>query len=472
MRNYYGQVFPMGGIGGAPYVGETGFKAFSSHVSDNGDIIVVFGPHTGITMEGEVGKYLRVGQKGLSTSCGAVVGAYNACLKSKTGNSPDFDDHDMQMHEIKTEFTSHADKLSSTDNPMVACAYQPYKMVKDRILHIVNTNFGDGRLVLIGGIQLNMPHSHYSDHFLPLMFEVQQAGKEAVNVLDRFTNKTIQQDLAACPWAAEGAQREVFAWMTWSPPTMSLIYRALHKFFPGALPGEAVHSRAVQILTQKGFTAKNTVLGSSFCPDEINNEPDCLATLMQNYWGDIFPMGGISGTPFTGKTGFAAFSSHVPEDGNIVVAFGPHVGISDDGEVGKIPRKGQANISSACGAVIGAYKACEAGWTKDSAKDSANGASYDLQMDFCKRQIEPHVKTIAKTEDPMAALAHQSYVMVKEVLFNSVNTKFGQGSLCLLGGIQINMPTGYSDHFYPMTFEVRQQGQPTIDLISEMREGR
>lgn len=72
----------------------------------------------------------------------------------------------------------------------------------------------------------------------------------------------------------------------------------------------------------------------------------------------------------------------------------------------------------------------------------------------------------------MAALAHQSYVMVKEVLFNSVNTKFGQGSLCLLGGIQINMPTGYSDHFYPVTFEVRQEGQPTIDLISEMRECR
>merc|ERR1719362_1219795 len=121
-------------------------------------------------------------------------------------------------------------------------------------------------------------------------------------------------------------------------------------------------------------------------------------------------MGGISGTPFTGRTGFAAFSSHVAQDGNILVAFGPHVGLSEDGEVGKIPRKGQANISSACGAIIGAYQACLTGWTKES----ADGPSYDLQMDFCKRQIEPHVDSIVRTEDPMAALAHQSYLIVKE----------------------------------------------------------
>jgi hypothetical protein len=467
MRNYYGQVFPMGGIGGAPYVGETGFKAFSSHVRNNGDIIVVFGPHTGITMEGEVGKYWRVGQKGLSASCGAVIGAYNACLNCNPESLFDFDEDDMQMSEIKREFTPQVEQLSLTENPMVACAYQAYEMVKDRILRIVNTNFGDGRLVLIGGIQLNMPRSHYSDHFLPLMFEVHQASKEPINLLERFTNMTTQQDLARCPWAAVGAQREVFSWMTWSPPAISPIYRTLHKFFPGALPSEAVHRRAVQILTQYGFTAQNTLLGTSFSPDEINRGADCLTGLLQDYWGDVFPMGGIGGSPFTGRTGFAAFSSHVPEDGNILLAFGPHVGISEDGEVGKIPHKGQANIS-ACDAVVGAYQACHNGWTKEL----VDGPSYDLQMDFWKRQIEPHAESIARTEDPMAALAHQSYLIVKEAMFTCVNTDFGKGSLCLLGGIQINMPTGYADHFYPMTFQVRQEGQPIMDLISEMQEFR
>jgi len=466
MREYYGLIFPMGGIGGAPYVGETGFAAFSSHVSDNGDIIVVFGPHVGISVEGEVGKYLREGQSDNSSACGAVIGAYNACLCGGAGTSPEMDESDMQMSEIKQEFAQHAERLSKTSDPMAACAYQAFEMVKDRMQRIVNTKFGSGRLVLIGGIQLNMPYPQFDDHFLPLMFEVRQEGQPTMDLMNTFSNVSVQQDLKRSPWASVGAQREVFAWMSWSPPAQSPVYQSLHKFFPGALPGEAVHRRSMQVLLKYGFTSENTLLGTSFCPDEINNQSDCMAVYLQDYWGEVFPMGGISGTPFTGKTGFGAFSSHVADEGNILVAFGPHVGISEDGEVGKIPRKGQANISSACGAVIGAYNACRCGWTEDS----SDASGYDMQMDFCKRQIAPHSEAISRTENPMAALSHQSYYMVKDSMMQSVNTKFGNGYLCLLGGIQINLPPGIPDHFYPVTFELRKEGEPTIDLIREMRE--
>jgi hypothetical protein len=33
--------------------------------------------------------------------------------------------------------------------------------------------------------------------------------------------------------------------------------------------------------------------------------------------------------PFVGKTGWGAFSSHCPEDGNIVILFAPHVGVDN-----------------------------------------------------------------------------------------------------------------------------------------------
>ena len=36
---------------------------------------------------------------------------------------------------------------------------------------------------------------------------------------------------------------------------------------------------------------------------------------MINHLGEVFHLGGLAGVPFTGKTGFAAFSHHVP-DGN------------------------------------------------------------------------------------------------------------------------------------------------------------
>jgi len=322
---------------------------------------------------------------------------------------------------------------------------------------------------LIGGIILNLPDNdpEFDDHFLPLMLEVRQAGQPSINLMDRFISASIQQDLSMAPWAAVGAQREVFSWMSWSPPAHAPVYQTLHRYFPGALPAEAVHRRAISVLEKYGFTDTNTLLGTSFCPDEVNNESDCLGPIMQAHWGEVFPMGGLGGAPFTGKTGFAAFSSHVADEGHILVAFGPHTGISEEGEVGKVLRKGQKCASASCGAVTGAYGACCAGWKDDP---DADESSYDLQMDFIKRWVAPQVESISRTENPMAALTHKSYNMVKDVMFESVNTNFGSGYLCLLGGVTLNLGPEYQDHFYPVTFELRRAGEPTIDLMHELTE--
>ncbi len=51
-------------------------------------------------------------------------------------------------------------------------------------------------------------------------------------------------------------------------------------------------------------------------------------------------MGGLGGLPFVGKTGFKAYSHHVPHDGNLFIVFAPHVGIADDGLIGKISSAG------------------------------------------------------------------------------------------------------------------------------------
>jgi hypothetical protein len=52
-------------------------------------------------------------------------------------------------------------------------------------------------------------------------------------------------------------------------------------------------------------------------------------------------MGGLSGIPFVGSTGFNAFAHHVPENGNILVMFGPHVSVSPNGNIGFYERIGQ-----------------------------------------------------------------------------------------------------------------------------------
>jgi hypothetical protein len=50
--------------------------------------------------------------------------------------------------------------------------------------------------------------------------------------------------------------------------------------------------------------------------------------------GEVFHMGGLGGIPFTGKTGFNAFSSHVPDHGNLFVLMAPHVGVSRSAKIG------------------------------------------------------------------------------------------------------------------------------------------
>lgn len=66
-------------------------------------------------------------------------------------------------------------------------------------------------------------------------------------------------------------------------------------------------------------------------------------------------MSGLGGLPFCGKTGWGAFTSHVPTNGNIVILFAPHIGISKSGTIGMITRMGHECESTACGAAIGAF---------------------------------------------------------------------------------------------------------------------
>merc|ERR1712217_208976 len=251
--------------------------------------------------------------------------------------------------------------------------------------------------------------------------------------------------------------------MNWGPEPDTPCYKTLHECFPGAIPGAALHARLSSFLAMEyGMVAENTLFGMSTCPDEINNRKGSLTNMMSEHWGEFFPLGGISGAPFVGKTGFGAFSAHVPENGNIILLYGPHVGISREGEVGKYRRDGQLQNSTACGAVIGAYNACCAGnGQQDLEFDEA-----DMQMGWIKSQIAPHVERLRVQQNPMAELAYQAFEMVDAKIKKIVNTNFGPGYLVLVGGIQLNMPEPCCDHFLPLAFEVRRKDDPAKDLMA------
>jgi len=162
-------------------VGKTGFGAFSHHVPDNGNVLIVFGPHIGFGMDGEAGKFLRRGQAGLSTACGANIAAYNQVMGG--GYYVAHDRQDLQQSRLRNLLKKHCREVSEAKNPMVALVYQVYKAVESEIMKIINTDFGPGKLVLLGGIQINMPHP-MRGRFLPLHFTIRSKSEAPTNLLD------------------------------------------------------------------------------------------------------------------------------------------------------------------------------------------------------------------------------------------------------------------------------------------------
>jgi hypothetical protein len=64
---------------------------------------------------------------------------------------------------------------------------QVYDLLKDFLEKVVDVNFGigggkKGKLILLGGIQINMP-THMMDYFEPLIFEVRTKDEPSINLL-------------------------------------------------------------------------------------------------------------------------------------------------------------------------------------------------------------------------------------------------------------------------------------------------
>ena len=138
--------------------------------------------------------------------------------------------------------------------------------------------------------------------------------------------------------------------------------------------------------------------------------------------------------PFAGKTGWGAFSSHVPINGHIVILFAPHVGVDWEGNVGKFTRDGQGSSSRACGAAIGAYLA-----GKEAARKGEEFESgfLDHQMDCIKHLVKPHVSKISRSHNEMATLAHSMFDIHRKFLDSIITNAWmsDTSKLAIIGGI-------------------------------------
>lgn len=262
----------------------------------------------------------------------------------------------------------------------------------------------------------------------------------------------------------EATHREVFEWLGWSPAKGSAMAASVDLHFPNSIPGSALTSRVNSVLKSINVTPENSILGTSICSDEINSEDGDMADQFKTYYGQVFSMGGIGGAPFVGKTGFNAFAHHVPDGGNVLILYGPHIGVSSSGELGKYHRCGQKRESCACGALTAAL---------DQIQRGQHGLEYfdchDVQQSWLRDKLAPYQEEILAAPNSSAALARRAYHIITESIDQVVNTDFGSGKLILLGGIQINMFEPHDDHFLPLRFEILQRGQQPVDMMTHLK---
>jgi hypothetical protein len=174
----YGGNFSMGGLAGFPFGGVTSFRAMAVHIPDNGSCLIVYGPHVGIDTDGEVGKVNRHGRHSPNACCGSACAAAGHVGCVLRGEVPEITEASMDPLDLEQQYVNmllqpYAARLEKSPEPMVELPlslYNAQKKLMDRIVEAgCEAVGGDGKIALLGGIQINTPEEE-SDYFLPLDF--------------------------------------------------------------------------------------------------------------------------------------------------------------------------------------------------------------------------------------------------------------------------------------------------------------
>src|SRR5690606_5300022 len=119
-------------------------------------------------------------------------------------------------------------------------------------------------------------------------------------------------------------------------------------YYPKMKTGSEVTETYLDFLKNEYNSDLSKMLfATSLCCDDINVSTDFRRVLKRP-----FAMGGLGGLPYAGFTGMVAYAHHIPDGGEAFIFYGPHIGITDDGELGRMRRPGQRHLTNSCGALM------------------------------------------------------------------------------------------------------------------------
>ena len=224
--------------------------------------------------------------------------------------------------------------------------------------------------------------------------------------------------------------------------------KVVQRHYPNAMDAKdtSIHYLG-KMQTEHGINVSKVLMATSVCSDDIN----VPSTTFFNVLFGPFVMGGLGGIPFVGKTGMTAFAHHIPDEGSAFIFYGPHIGVTFEGELGKMYRPRQENTGNSCGALMLALSRLEdEGYTPEMNDD-------DYQQMKLEESLLPYRNQIVESENRSKEITEAAYEVIDKKIHEYVKEckdEFHVDRVVLLGGVIINTDYGVDDYFDPRNFEV------------------
>lgn len=221
----------------------------------------------------------------------------------------------------------------------------------------------------------------------------------------------------------------------------------LRRHYPKAMAQPHFRDEIRARLLAEGINPGKTLLVTSICADDVLavHEPDSRSfggKLKREFLGP-FSMGGLAGLPYSGLTGLAAAAHHVPEDGTLLLAYGPHIGMGEEGGLGKLLRPYQSCESDACGALALALRHfAMPGYQPTRDED-------DIEQSALEGRLWPHRAEIMAAAHPLKTATDHAYAIIHDSLWRYVRARkqeFHCDRIALVGGVIINTGQDRDDY--------------------------
>lgn len=218
--------------------------------------------------------------------------------------------------------------------------------------------------------------------------------------------------------------------------------------FPNAMDAKdtSIHYLGRMQIEHKIDISK-VLMATSVCSDDIN----IPSTTFFNVLFGPFIMGGLGGLPFSGQTGMTAFAHHIPDEGSAFIFYGPHIGITLDGNLGKMYRPRQEKTGNSCGALMLALDRLQDASYKPTMNDD------DYQQMKLEESLLPYREQIIGSNNQQKEITEATYKIINEKIYSHLKAckeEFNINTVTLLGGIIINTDYGLDDYFDTRNFDV------------------